>query len=192
MEEKLLKKYNYSTLKTIGLEGIWGFLIYSILLIIFQLISCDNWNYSTKEGICFIDIDSSSHIENTIFAFNQIKENYKILVSALIFCLGVILYNIAVLSIFKYRSVILALMLSGIIYYIFLFISFSLTSNSQINFSGMEFHWIQIVGFIIQILAFLIYSEILVIPFFGLGEKVHKANSNLKNGAPLIDIGLEN
>ena len=191
LEEKLLKEYNYSTLKTIGLEGLWGFLIYSIILIIFQFISCDNWNATIKETICCSDF-SNFQIENTIFALKQIKNNSRIFYSILIVFIGVIIHNIALLCMFKYRSVILALMLIGIINYIFLFIFFSLASNTQLNFSGIEFHWIQILGFIIQILALLIYSEILVIPFCGLGKMTHMNTKKIENRKSLLDIGLEN
>lgn len=195
LEEKLLKEYNYSTLKAIGLEGFWGFLIYIIILIIFQFISCDNWDTSIKEAICCNDnIDSynSFRIENSIFALNQIKCNTRILYSTLIIFIGVILYNIALLNIFKYRSVILAITLLGIINYIFLFIFASLASNSQLNFSGIEFQWIQIIGFIFQILALLIYSQILVIPFCGLGKVKDTDTKKIENRNSLLNIGLEN
>ena len=194
LEEKLLKEYNYSTLKTIGLEGFWGFLIYSIILIIFQFISCENWDTTIKEAICSNDsnVYSTFKIENTIFALNQIKDNSRIFCSILIILIGVILNNIALLSIFKYRSVILALMFIGIINYIFLFIFVSLASNAQYNFSGIEFHWIQIVGFILQILALLIYSQILVIPFCGLGKMKDMDTKKAENKKSLLNIGLEN
>ena len=195
LEEKLLKEYNYSTLKTIGLEGFWGFLIYIIILIIFQFISCDNWDTSIKEAICCNDDIArytSFRIENSIFALKQIKCDTRILYSTLIIFIGVILYNIALLNIFKYRSVILAINLLGIIDYIILFIFVSLASNSQFNFSDIEFHWIQIIGFILQILALLIYSQILVIPFCGLGKVKDTDTKKIENRKSLLNIGLEN
>ena len=192
LEEKLLKEYNYSTLKTIGLEGFWGFIIYIIILIIFQFISCDNWDTSIKEAICCNDSYNSFRIENSIFALKQIKCNTRILYSTLTIFIGIILYNIALLNIFKYRSVILAITLLGIINYIFLFIFASLDSNSQLNFSGIEFHWIQIIGFIFQILALLIYSQILVIPFCGLGKVKDTDTKKIENRNSLLNIGLEN
>jgi len=191
-EEKLLKEYNYSTLKTIGLEGLWGFLIYSIILIIFQFIRCDDWSESTSEAICFTNDEDISYIENTIFILKQMKDNPAIFYSTLIIWVGVILYNIALLTIFKYRSVVLALILIGLINYIFLFIFLITASNPKFNFLSINFHWVQIVGFIIQILSVLIYSEILVIPFCGLGKQKHMTSQQTKNRKSLLDIGLEN
>lgn len=73
-----------------------------------------------------------------------------------------------------------------------MFIFASLASNSQFNFSGIEFHWIQIIGFIFQILALLIYFQILVIPFCGLGKVKDTDSKKIENRKSLINIGLEN
>jgi len=55
LEERLLKQYENSTLKLIGLEGLSGFLFYLIFLIIFQFISCNNWVDYIRENICSND-----------------------------------------------------------------------------------------------------------------------------------------
>jgi hypothetical protein len=41
VEEKLLGDYYLDPLKIVGLEGVWGVLMYAILLPIFNNISCD-------------------------------------------------------------------------------------------------------------------------------------------------------
>jgi hypothetical protein len=41
VEEKLLGDYYLDPLKVVGLEGVWGVLMYAILLPIFQFIKCD-------------------------------------------------------------------------------------------------------------------------------------------------------
>ena len=40
VEEKLLGDYYLDPLKVVGLEGLWGMVIYGILLPIFQFIPC--------------------------------------------------------------------------------------------------------------------------------------------------------
>lgn len=42
VEEKLLGDYYLDPLKVVGLEGLWGCIIWAVLLPIFQQIKCDN------------------------------------------------------------------------------------------------------------------------------------------------------
>lgn len=60
VEEKLLSQYYLDPLKIVGIEGMWGFSIYIVLLIIFQHINCTS-------ALC-----NYGKLEDSILAFEQL------------------------------------------------------------------------------------------------------------------------
>ena len=88
-QEKFIKHYDVHPCQIVGFEGLWGIIIYTIMLIIFQNISCDNWDNSLKEGICSADENEKYHIEDSLFAFRQMLDNNKILIIYSFFVISV-------------------------------------------------------------------------------------------------------
>ena len=114
LEGKILKEYDIDPLKLVRIEGILGVIIYIPLLVFFQCIICYNWSYSYKEDFCSSSDKGKLHIENSIFAYNQIFDNKIIFYLILFYFLGVILYNYSRLIIFKNRSAIFYLIIDNI------------------------------------------------------------------------------
>ena len=83
LQENFLKKYDINPFQLVGFEGLSGVTIYTILLIIFQNIKCNDWNYDLKTGICFGSDDPETkrdwYIEDTLFAFEQMRDSLALL-----------------------------------------------------------------------------------------------------------------
>ena len=187
IEEKILKDYDYNPLKAVGLEGMWGFFIFDILLIFFQNISCDKWGDSIKKCVCTANDLGKYHIEDYIFAIRQLYERKSMILCILGYFLGVILYNSSRLIIIKNKSAV-----------------FSLIMISLCNFTWYiirsiwvgKFNWLIFIGFTILLLGCFIYIEILVIPFFGLGDGTKKSIYNKKKSLEkdilLLNLNMSN
>lgn len=173
IEEKLLKTYDISPLKFVGLEGMWGSIISLVFLIIFQLISCDNWNESIQKDICSINDEFISHFEDSIFAIRQMIENINLILFMLGYIVGIILFNYSRLTLYRNRSAIFVLIINNcfsfIIWILFIIIPFNSNNTND------KFSWLKIFGFIFLIFGFIIFSEILVLPFFGFEDNTQKA-----------------
>ena len=192
LEEKILKEYDYSSLKTVGLEGIFGTFIYTILLIIFQFISCENWSNFYKNNFCVMNDENIYHIEDSLFAFKQILENKKILLFILLYCIGVILYNSSRLIIFKNRSAMFYLIVDNIVRIFGVFI-FLLVLPKEYKDENDTFSWLVLIGLVILLLGCLIFFEILVLPFWGLGDNTNqnfKKRKQLENEISLINMDI--
>ena len=50
-QEKFIKQYEVHPFQLVGFEGLWGSIMYSILLIIFQFSDCTSWDKSFSDGI---------------------------------------------------------------------------------------------------------------------------------------------
>ena len=187
IEEKILKDYDYNPLKAVGLEGMWGFFIYGILLIFFQKISCDNWGDSIKESVCTVNDIGKYHIEDSIFAFRQLYNRKFMILCILGYILGVILYNSSRLIIIKNKSAVFCLVMISLCNFTWYIISLILDG---------KFNWLIFIGFTILLLGCFIYFEILVIPFFGLGDGTKKSIYNkkkiLEKDILLLNLNMSN
>ena len=188
IEEKILKDYDYNPFKVVGLEGMWGFFIYGILLIFFQNISCDKRSESFKESICTVNDDNKYHMEDSIFAFRQIYNRKMIILLILGYILGIILYNSSRLIIIKNRSATFCLIMISLCNFIgYIIISLILDG---------KFNWLIFIGFTILLLGCFIYFEILVIPFFGLGEgtkkNIYNKKKRLEKDILLLNLNISN
>lgn len=82
VEEKLLGDYYLDPLKVVGWEGVWGVLLYCILLPIFQFIKCKN------ELLCPYGV-----IEDTKRAFEDFGENPVLIVLSICICFSIASFN---------------------------------------------------------------------------------------------------
>ena len=163
IEEKILKGYKISELKAVGLEGLWGGIIYIILLFIFYFIDCKNWPHYLRDNMCAKNDKNDIKLEDTIFAFRQIGAEIKVLLYLLFLILSIAFFNFSGLAVAKYVSstlrTIVDTMRTIVIWIFFLVMPFVPTDTKE------KFSWLQLLGFIILILGGAIYNEILVIPF---------------------------
>ena len=100
IEENKIRKYRIHQFLFIGLEGVFGSIFNLILCIILYFINC-NPNEYTKQ-ICTQDDKENWKVENSLFAFKQIYENYIILILLIIFMIIIAIYNMIAISIIKY------------------------------------------------------------------------------------------
>ena len=195
LEEKILKNYNYNSLKLVGLEGMWGLIIYFVLLILFQLISCNNWKDFNRENFCTENENHNYHIEDSLFAFRQLKERKVILLTIFGFLIGVILYNFSRLIIFKNRSSIFCLIINSLSNFIGYIVVGLVIKTLNLGNSNELFSWLIFIGFPILLLGCLIYFEILIIPFCGFGDntkKTFKKKKQLEKDISLLNINISN
>jgi drug/metabolite transporter (DMT)-like permease len=82
VEEKLLGDYYLDPLKVVGLEGMWGLIIYAILLPIFQYIPC---------GI--VDLSPYGVLEDTNLAFLEFGTNIYLVLLSIGVCFSISGFN---------------------------------------------------------------------------------------------------
>ena len=164
-QERFVKHYEVHAFQLVGFEGLWGAIMYTILLIIFQNISCDSWTASLKDGICSENDKKKYHIEDTLFAFKQMKDNYKILIVYIFYIASIALYNIVGINLTKLVSS-TARAVVDTVRTVFIWLFF--LCFEPVKGTKEHFYYLQLIGFLFVVLGTLIYNEILTIPYFGL------------------------
>ena len=162
---KFIKHYEVHPFQLVGFEGLWGTLMYGILLIIFQLVSCEDWSETLRDGICFIVDEKDTHIEDSIFAFRQMWDNKALLVVYIFYVVSIALYNIVGINLTKLVSstarAVVDTVRTVFIWAFFLFFT-------PVKGTKEEFHILQFIGFIFLVCGTLVYNEIVTIPFLNL------------------------
>jgi len=142
----------------VGWEGVWGLLIYALVLVILQNISCHN------SSIC-----PYGTVEDTLHAFHEFGENYLMWVFAIFSILSITVYNSTNVSVTKYASCVQKATINtsktALVWIFFLIYP----GKAQ-----ERFIWLQTVGFACIIFGTLMYNEILVIPFFGMDKNTQE------------------
>lgn len=92
-EEKLFRVFYIHPLQMVGWEGVWGLLIYSVILVILQFIPCPS------SEICIY-----STVEDTKQAFYEFSVNYWAWLLGIGSVLSISLYNSTNVSVTKYAS----------------------------------------------------------------------------------------
>ncbi len=137
----------------VGYEGIAGFLLWCILLPIFEFIPCSSKTMCHKNGV----------IESTSGAFKDYAANSLLIWQSVIYILSITFLNIAGVSITKYGSAAQRSacdMCRPLIVWIFLM-------NVEIGGQTEKFNWWQACGFFILAFGVMVYNEFIIIPFFG-------------------------
>ena len=92
VEEKLLGSYYLDPLKVVGLEGLWGIIMWCVLLPIFQYIKC------TGE-LCPYD-----RLEDTMRAFRDFNANKTLILLSCFICISIACFNAFGVSVTKNAS----------------------------------------------------------------------------------------
>ena len=180
-QEKFIKQYDVHPFQLVGFEGLWGSLMYAVLLVIFQYSDCSGWNKDLEEGICFYYNETKtginetnetyyynetiSRIENTEFAFKQMGDNIALLLVYIFYIVSIALYNIVGINLTKLVSS-TARAVVDTVRTVFIWLFFLLFSPVE----GVHetFYVLQFVGFIFVVCGTLIYNEIVTIPWYNL------------------------
>ena len=165
IQEKFIKHYDVHPFQLVGFEGLWGSIMYGILLVIFQIVSCDDWSDTLKEGICFTNDEGESYIEDTRFAFEQMWDNKNLLVVYIFYVVSIALYNIVGINLTKLVSstarAVVDTVRTVFIWAFFLFFT-------PVDGTKEDFHVLQFIGFIFLVCGTLVYNEIVTLPFWNL------------------------
>lgn len=173
IEEKVISKYKAHPLKVVGWEGVWGTIIYSILLIIFQFIKCtpppEDGSKNLSSYICSHNDKDQWLLEDTVFAFRQMGNNGVLLFYVILFTLSIAVYNFVGISVTKYLSsparAVIDAVRTVVVWFFFLM--------PFINIKYREtFNYLQLIGFVMLVLGTLIYNEVLVLPFWGMNNNI--------------------
>ena len=164
-QEKFIKHYEVHPFQLVGFEGLWGSIMYSILLVIFQFVSCDEWGDDLKDGVCCKDNHENYYIENSRFAFQQMWENKWLLFLYICYIISIALYNIVGINLTKLVSstarAVVDTVRTVFIWVFFLFIS-------PVKGTEETFHLLQFIGFLFLLFGTLVYNEIIPLKCFNM------------------------
>ena len=162
-QEIFIKNYDVHPLQLVGFEGLWGFIIISIILIIFQFISCNNIDISGD--ICTENDKGELFLEDSIFAFRQMWEKKNILILNILHIISIAIYNVVGINLTKLASSTSRAVVDNVrSVFVFLFFLFF----EPVSETKEEFRIIQFIGLLFLVFGTLVYNEIVVIHFFGL------------------------
>lgn len=190
-EEKLMKVYNCHPLKLVGFEGMWGSLIYAILMIIFKFTPCP-FDDKLKGSICVQNEKGEWLVEDIIFAFKQLGNNGLLLFFAILYTLSIAIFNFVGVTITKQVSsasrAVVDTIRTLVIWIVFLTLPFVPKSTKE------SFSYLQMCGFIVLLAGTLIYNEILVLPCYGfnmytkVARKEKEDQEKAKNDQSLLTV----
>jgi len=164
-EEKLLSGYYLDPFYAVGLEGMFGCIVFAIILPIMQYVDCgtgDMWDQLCTNG----------HLEDTPKAFSDMGYNSNILIESIGIIISIACFNACGVAVTKYAS---APQRSTVDTCRTLFIW---VISMMLGFES--FIWQELLGFFLLVLGTLIYNEIIVIPisFMKFNTKVEMAKRN--------------
>ena len=152
IEENKIRTLMIHQFVFIGFEGVFGFFFNIVMCIIFYFIDC-NPEIKYADKICSKDNNGNLKLENSIFAFKQIYENYTILILLIVLMIFIAVYNMISISIIKYGGALTRGLIENIrtiviwIFFLIPWVSDSLEEN---------FNWFRLVG-VLTIIASLLF-----------------------------------
>ena len=181
-QEKFIKHYDVHPFQLVGFEGLWGSIMYAILLIFFQFLSdCSGWDKDIQEGICFYYYethgitfngtnytyynDTIAHIEDTDYAFQQMGAEAAVLIVYIFYIVSIALYNIVGINLTKLVSS-TARAVVDTVRTVFIWLFFLIWG--PVPGTKETFYPLQLFGFVLLVFGTLVYNEIVTIPWFGL------------------------
>ena len=153
VEEKLLGDYYLDPLKVVGWEGIWGILMYAVLLPIFSCIPCES-----------ADLCPYGHLEDVLRAFRDYNNNYVLILLTVAQCFSIAFFNWFGVTVTKNASAAQRSTIDTsrtVLIWLF-FLVVPLYGEYIEKFSPL-----QLVGFIFLVCGTLVYNEIVIVPFLG-------------------------
>ena len=187
LEENFMKKYDCPPLKAVGWEGIWGSILYIIVLIIFQFIKCtppEAGKTNLSSVICFKNDEGVYLLEDTLFALRQLGNNGALLFYTILYTCSIGVFNFVGITISKVLSAPARAVLDTIrTVVVWAFFILPIVDKCKRE----QFKILQLIGFVFLILGTLIYNEIFVIPILGLDQH-YKTNKQTENKTESVDF----
>jgi len=181
--EKLLSDYYLDPFIIVGNEGMWGLMYYLIVLTPMQIFTCTKWtnNYEAGTGGALAGLCSFGYMENSAYAFYQMKNNGWLIVETFGSILSIACFNSFGIGITKYASA-AHRAVTDTSRTILVWILCTLLGYQKLE-------WPSATGFLLVLLGTLVYNEILIIPFFGFDENTKEAiaKRNRENPASATD-----
>uniref|UniRef100_A0A8R1HPG2 TPT domain-containing protein n=1 Tax=Caenorhabditis japonica TaxID=281687 RepID=A0A8R1HPG2_CAEJA len=147
-EQKYLTKYDVPALFAVGLEGLFGMVTLSFLMIPFYYIHVPKTFSTNPEG----------RLEDVFYAWQEIKEEPTIALALSGTVVSIAFFNFAGVSVTKELSATTRMVLDSIRTLVIWIVSIPLF--------GEEFIAIQLSGFAMLIIGTLIYNDVLIGPWF--------------------------
>ena len=150
VEEKLIGANDLPALKVVGLEGIFGFCILSVLLVVMYFIPAPSFLCDNSSWTC-------GHFENTLDAFVEFGNNPMILAYTIGNIVSIAFFNFLGVSITKYMSASARMVLDSLRTMVIWVFSLAVGWES--------FCYIEPVGFFFLLSGALIYNGVIKIPY---------------------------
>ena len=150
LEEKFMKKFRVHPLQAAGLEGVYGFLAMSGILVLMYFI------HKAPPYLSQHFNQTHARFEDSIDAFAMMGNNVQLLMSSLLLLLVLIVYNATSIIIVKERNAITFVVMDSIRSFPIWW--FSLAENWQ------EFDAFEIIGYSILAMGISIYFDIIFTP----------------------------
>lgn len=160
VEEKLLGNYYLDPLKVVGLEGLFGLIMWCILLPIFQQIHCSD------DKLCPYGV-----LEDTMRAFHDFDYNKTLILLSAAVCVTMALFNGFGVTVTKNASSAQRATIDTartlLIWVFFLIV--------EVNGKRENFYVLQLFGFAMLVIGTLVFNEIVIIPWFGFDQYTKKS-----------------
>lgn len=166
IQEKLVKSYSVNSFQLVGFEGLWGALVYTLILFIFQHVNCGGWS-DTLRSFCIENERGEFRLEDTLFAFRQMGDNWKLMFAVITHVISIALYNFVGINLTQLVSS-TARAIVDTVRTVFVWLFFLIPSPIRVEGGEEEFHFLQLFGFILLIAGTLIYNEIVELKFWNL------------------------
>ncbi|TNV73496.1 hypothetical protein FGO68_gene681 [Halteria grandinella] len=155
VEEKLLGSYQLDPLKVVGLEGMWGCLMWAVLLPLFQQIPCH------IDALC-----PYGTLEDSVRAVHDFEANHNLIYLSVGVLFTMALFNGFGVTVTKHASSAQRATIDTartLLIWVFFMIV-------EVNGKKEEFHVLQLIGFIFLSIGTLVFNEIVVIPVLGFDQ----------------------
>uniref|UniRef100_T1IPN2 Membrane metallo-endopeptidase-like 1 n=1 Tax=Strigamia maritima TaxID=126957 RepID=T1IPN2_STRMM len=150
IEEKFVVKHNVPPLLAVGFEGMFGFIVLSILLIPMYFIHLPGKFATNPE----------ERFEDPIDAFTQMGNSPQLCIAVLGNIFSIAFFNFAGISVTKEMSATTRMVLDSVRTIVIWAASLAFGIGKQ------QFHYLQVIGFIFLLSGMCLYYDIIIMPFF--------------------------
>ena len=162
-QEKILDQYKTYSLQLVAWEGIWGLIVFIILLPIFEFIPC-NADMDKVENICSLNEDGDYFVETSVLAIKQMFVQVPMFFFVFGQTLSIALFNYYGILISKFASsATRSVMDSTRTVLVWVFFLLVPLQGATEQFSGL-----QLCGFTVLLVGQLIYNQLMTVNVAGL------------------------
>lgn len=167
VQENFVKKYTINSFQLVGFEGFWGTVVYTIMLLVFQQVHCDSWTEILQKNVCIQNENNEWRIEDTLYAFRQMNDNFAIWLVYFLYIASIALYNIVGINLTQLVSS-TARAVVDTVRTVFVWAFFLIPWPIRPEGSEETFNPLQFAGFVLLIIGTVVYNEIVEIKFMNL------------------------